>query len=101
MTAGRGVRMLGTVRPVRAPGEAPRWHGSREVDRLLLRAVVLLAALLALAILVGVARRALAMPAVSPASVAGVIWLVGCAAVLGWLALVALSASRDGGALGE
>jgi hypothetical protein len=66
----------------------------------LLRAALLLAALLALVIMVGVARRALTMPAVSPASAAGVIWLVGCAAVLGWLALVALSASRDGGRRG-
>ena len=59
--------------------------------------MLLLAVLLALVVVAGVARRALAMPAVSPASAVGVFWLVGCAAVLGWLTLVAISASRDGG----
>jgi uncharacterized membrane protein len=61
--------------------------------------VLVLAALLALVIVAGVARRALVMPAASPASAAGVFRLVGCAAVLGWLALVAVGASRDGGAV--
>ena len=69
-----------------------------EVDRLLRRAVLVLAALLALVLVAGVARRALTLPAVSPASALGVCWLVGCAAVLGWLALVALGAYRDVGA---
>ena len=97
MRAGRAVRALGATRPGWAPGAAPRWHGSRGADRLLLRAVLLVAVLLALVVVVGVARRALDLPAVSPTSAVGVFWLVGCAAVLGWLALVAISASRDGG----
>ena len=98
MTVGRAVRVLGATRPAWEPGEVPRWRGSRGVDRLLFRAVLLLAVLLALVIVTGVARRALAMPAVSPASAAGMFWLVGCVAALGWLALVAIGASRDGGA---
>jgi len=32
---------------------------------------------------------------VSPASVAGVFWLVGCAAILGWAAVVVASAYRN------
>ena len=63
--------------------------------RLLIRAVLWVAALLVLVVLVGVARRLLDAPAVTPAAAAGIAWLIGCAGIVGWLGLVVASAYRD------
>ncbi len=65
------------------------------VDRVLVRAGLAVALLLVLAILAGAARRAVAMPAVSPAAAAGIVWLVGCAVVTIWIVLVVTGGSRD------
>jgi len=62
------------------------------VERLLLRAVLVVAPLLALVLLAGAARRVLALPAVTPAAALGTLWLIGFVAILGWVGLVAASA---------
>ena len=86
----------------RRPGQ--RWRGTGggivapEVERLLLRAVLVAAPLLLLVLLVGAVRRALALPAVTPAAAVGTVWLIGFVAILGWVGLVAASAYRDRGA---
>ena len=67
----------------------------QNMDRLLVRAVLWVAALLVLVVLVGVARRLLDAPAVTPAAAFGIAWLIGCAGILGWLGLVVASAYRD------
>ena len=67
-----------------------------DIDRLLLRGIAVIGVLLAIVVVAGVARRALDMLAVTPAAAVSAMWLVGCAAVIGWLVLVAASASRDG-----
>ena len=68
-----------------------------DVDRLLLRAVLVVAPLLVLVLLVGAARRVLDVPAVTPAAAMGTVWLVGFVAILGWVGLVAADAARDRG----
>jgi hypothetical protein len=60
--------------------------------------VLVAALLLALVLLAGAARRALDLPAVTPAAAMGTVWLVGFVALLGWIGLVAASAYRDRGA---
>ena len=69
-----------------------------DVDRLLVRAVLVVAPLLVLVLLAGAARRVLDLPAVTPAAALGTVWLVGFVAILGWVGLVATSAFRDRGA---
>ena len=64
-------------------------------DRLLIRAVLWVAALLVLVVLVGVVRRLLHVPAVTPAAAVGIAWLIGCAGIVGWVGLVVASACRD------
>ncbi len=68
------------------------------VNRVLLRAVLLVAALLALVLLAGAARRALDLPAATPVVAIGIVWLIGFVMILGWIALLAVSAYRDRGA---
>ena len=103
-TAGSGHRHRYT-RAMQARAEATRtgqrWRGTRGggaalgMDRLLLRAVLAIAALLVLVLLTGTARRVLDLPAASPAAAVGTAWLVGFVALLGWIGLVAASAYRD------
>jgi hypothetical protein len=105
-TAGSGRRHRYT-RAMQARAEAThtgqRWRGTRGggaalgMDRLLLRAVLAIAPLLALVLLVGAARRVLDLPAVTPAVAIGTVWLVGLVAILGWIGLVAASAYRERG----
>jgi len=69
-----------------------------DVERLLLRAVLVVAPLLVLVLLAGAARRVLDLPAVTPAAAIGISWLVGFVVILGWGGIVAVSAYRDRGA---
>jgi hypothetical protein len=65
------------------------------VDRLLVRAGLAVALLLVLAVLAGAARRALALPAVTPTIATGIVWLAGCAVVTIWIVLVVTGGYRD------
>jgi hypothetical protein len=83
-------------RLVSTPGWSPaRGAMGTELDRLLLRAVLGVAVLLAVVVVAGTVRRALDLPAIAPGAAVGLLWLAGCAAVLGWLAVVAAGAYRD------
>ncbi len=110
MTAVPALRTFGTTRSTwrrsaRTP-DAPAWWRwwanvtggelRTDVDLLLLRGIAVIGVLLAIVVVAGVARRALDMPAEAPAAAVVTVWLVGCAAVIGWLVLMATSASRDG-----
>lgn len=68
-----------------------------DVERLLLRAVLVAAPLLVLVLLAGAVRRVLDLPAVTPAAVVGTAWLIGFVAILGWVGLVVASAYGDRG----
>jgi len=68
-----------------------------DVERLLLRGVLVVASLLVLVLLAGAARRVLDLPAVTPAAM-GALWLIGFMAILGRVGLVAASAYGDRGA---
>ncbi len=68
-----------------------------DVERLLVRAVLVVAPLLVLVLLAGAARRVLDLPAVTPAAAMGTAWLLGFVAILGWVGLVAASAYRERG----
>ena len=67
----------------------------QNMDRPLLCAVLWVALLLVLVVLVGVTRRLLDLPAVTPTAAVGIAWLIWCAGIVGWLGLVAASAYRD------
>ena len=106
------MRALGMSRRPRgdapARSSAPRWRrwgdavrvGTARADLLLLRAVLVVALLLASVIVAGVARHALGIPAVTPAAAVGIAWLMGCVEILGWAVLVVGNGYRARGPRG-